>query len=242
MTTALTETSPATRGRVLGVLYLIVVLGGIAGQAMIADRLIIGDDPGRTAERIVANRSLYRLAFTIFLVEMAAQMATIMLFYDLLKPVNRSVARLATIMGLTASGIKTMARAFFYAPLLLLGGAPWLAAFTTAQLETLSLIFIRINGQAAAIALVFFGFEAILQGWLMMRSGFLPRFLGVISIMGGVGWLTYLWPPLGSRMFLPVAGFAVLGVLTTAGWLLVRGVDDAQWRTRAALATASIWR
>ena len=242
MTYPLSETSPSTRGRILAALYLAVIIGGIIGQAVIADGMIVRDDAAKTAANIVANRSLYRLAFTIFMLEMAAQFAVSGMFYDLLKPVNRSVARIALIMGLTGSGIKTMARLFYYVPLLLLGGAPYLAAFQPAQLEALSLAFIRINSQGAAIALVFFGFETVLRGWLLFNSGFLPRFLGVLSMIGGIGWLTWLWPPLGSQAFVGVALFAIAGVIATSGWLFIRGVDDEKWKQRAALSATSIWR
>lgn len=242
MTFALTETSPSTRGRILAGLYLFVIAAGIIGQAVIADRMVVRNDAARTAANILANPALYRLAFTIFMLEMVAQIAASMMFYDLLKPVNRSVARASAIIGITGSGIKTLARVFYYAPLLLLGGASYLSAFPQAQLEALSYTFIRINSQAAAIALVFFGFEVLLRGWLIFRSGFLPRFLGVLSMIGGAGWLTYLWPPLGSQTFIFVALFAVVSVLILAGWLFVRGVDDAAWRARAAMAANSIWR
>ena len=147
----MTETSPSTRGRILAALYLLVIIGGITAQAGIADGLIVSDDATKTAANIVANRSLYRLAFTIFMLEMTAQVAVSVMFYDLLKPVNRSVARLSMILGLTGCGIKTMARLFYYAPLILLGGASYLSAIHPAQLETLSLAFIKINNQGAAI-------------------------------------------------------------------------------------------
>jgi hypothetical protein len=231
-----------THGRILAALYLFVILAGIVGQALIADRFVVRNDAAGTAARIIANPSLYRLAFTIFMLEMVAQIATTLLFYDLLKPVNRRVARASAVIGITGSGIKTLARAFYYTPLLLLGGASYLSVIPQAQLEALSYTFIRINSQVAAIALVFFGFEGVLRGWLIFRSGFLPRFLGVLSMIAGAGWLTYLWPPLGSRAFVVVALFAIVGVLIMAGWLFIRGVDDAAWRARAALAASSIWR
>jgi hypothetical protein len=242
MTNLIAETSPSTRGRVLAALYLTVILGGVIAQLFISDRLVVRDDAATTAANIVANKSLYRLAFTIFMLEMAAQVAVSILWYDLLKPVNRSLARLSAIFGLTASGIKTMARVFFYAPLILLSGAPYLSVMEPAQVESLAFVFLRINSQAAAIALIFFGFETLLRGWLVFRSEFLPRFLGVLSMIGGLGWLTYLWPPLGSQVFMGVALFAIVSVFATAGWLFIRGVDDAKWRERAALAATSIWR
>jgi hypothetical protein len=242
MTNPMAETSPTTRGRILATLYLFVVVAGVTGQTFIADRLVVGDDSAKTAANIVASSSVYRLGFTIFMLEMVAQIAVSAMFYDLLKPVNRSLARIAFIIGVTGCGIKAMARLFYYAPLILLGGVSSPAAFEPAQLESLSLAFFRINDQGAAIALIFFGFESLLQGWLLFKSEFLPRFLGVISMIAGVGWLTYLWPPLGSQVFMGVALFALVGVLATTGWLLIRGVDDAKWRERALLAAASIWR
>ena len=242
MTNPLAETSSGTRGRILAALYLFVVAAGITAQVFVADRLVVGNDAARTAANILANRSLYRLGFTIFMLEMVAQVAVSMMFYDLLKPVDRSLARLSTIIGLTGCGIKTMARLFYYVPLILLGGASYLSAIEPAQLEALSLAFIRINSQGAAIGLVFFGFETLLRGWLVFRSEFLPRFLGVMSMVSGLGWLTYLWPPLGARAFLGVALFALAGVIAMIGWLFVRGVDDVKWRARAALAATSIWR
>jgi hypothetical protein len=242
MINTLAETSPSTRGRILAALYLFVILAGITGQAFIADRLIVTGDAAATAANILANTSLYRLGFTIFMLEMVAQVITSAMFYDLLKPVNRSLARITAIIGFTGSGIKTFARLFYYAPLILLGGASYLSAIPPAQLEALSLAFIRLNSQGAAIALIFFGFETVFRGWLLFKSGFLPRFLGVFSMIGGLGWLTYLWPPLGSQLFMGVALFAIVGVGATSGWLFIRGVDDAKWRARAALAATSIWR
>lgn len=242
MTERLEETSPTTRARILAALYLFVIVAGIAAQAGIADRMVVSDDAAMTAANILANQSLYRLAFTIFLLEMVGQAGVSIMYYDLMKPVNRSAARASLILGLTGCGIKTMARLFFYTPLILLGGASYLAALRPAQLDALSLAFIRINNQGAAIGLVFFGFDGLVRGWLLYRSQFLPRFLGVLSMISGIGWLTFLWPPLGSRAFVGVALFAITSSIITIGWFLVRGVDDARWRERAALAETSIWR
>lgn len=242
MTNPVAETSPSTRGRILAALYLFVIIAGITGQAFISDRLVVRDDAAMTATNILANKSLYRLGFTVFMLEMVAQVGVSLLYYDLLKPVNRSLARASAILGLTGCGIKTLARLFYYAPLILLGGASYLSAIQPAQLEALSLVFIKINHQGAAIGILFFGFEGLIRGWLVFKSEFLPRFLGVLSIVSGLGWLTFLWPPLGSQVFTGVALFAIAGVIATVGWLFIRGVDDVKWRARAALAATSIWR
>src|SRR5947209_12125519 len=114
--------------------------------------------------------------------------------------------------------------------------AAYLRVFNKEQLDAIALLLLRINDNGAAIALAFFGFSTLLQGWLIYRSGFLPRWLGVIGMIGGFGWLTFLYPPLGIRLFLYLALFAMVGVLATSLWLLTVGVDEQRWRERAAQA------
>ena len=234
------EFSPSTLARIIAGLYLFVVGCGIVGQSVIADRFIDSGDATRTAAEIIANKSFYRLAFTLFMFEMAAQLAMTVLYYRLLKPVSRSVAGISAVMGLVGSGIKAFARLFYYVPLILLSGAVYLSPVEPDALAALSLASLKIGSQGAAIGLVFFGFEDVLRGWLIYRSEFLPRFLGVLSLIGGLGWLTFAWPPLGYSAFMFVALFALVGVVLTTGWLLIRGVDDAKWIERARLAAMSL--
>src|SRR5882672_6241103 len=235
------EMSPRTKGRFAGALYLLTIITGVYAQAFISDRLVVSRDAATTAANILANQSFYRLGFTIFLIEMAGQVATVVLFYQLLKPVSRTGAMLAAAFELTGCGIKIFSRLFYFAPLLVLGGASYLSVFNKEQLDAIALLLLRINSNGAAIALAFFGFSTLLQGWLIYRSGFLPRWLGVIGIIGGIGWLTFLSPSLGMRLFLYVALYALIGSAATIGWLLTVGVDEQRWRQRAAQAASSIW-
>ncbi|HZE93325.1 MAG TPA: DUF4386 domain-containing protein [Gemmatimonadales bacterium] len=225
--------SPKTLARVTGALSLLVLFGGIVAQGVIANGLVVPRDAAATATNILAQPKLWALGFTIFLVEMAAQTAMTTLFYLLLKPASRTAALLALVFGLVGCTIKTLARAFYYAPLLVLGGASYLSVFDTGQLQALSLLLIKINNQIAGIALVFFGISTFFQGYLIVKSTFLPRFLGIIAIVSGLGWLTWAYPALGSALFYPLIIVAMLGLLLTSGWLLVRGVDEQRWREMA---------
>jgi len=225
--------SPKTLARVTGALSLLVLFGGIVAQGVIANGLVVPRDAAATATNILAQPKLWALGFTIFLVEMAAQTAMTTLFYLLLKPASRTAALLSLAFGLVGCTIKTLARAFYYAPLLVLGGASYLSVFDTGQLQALSLLLIKINNQIAGIALVFFGISTFFQGYLIVKSTFLPRFLGIIAIVSGLGWLTWAYPALGSALFYPLIIVAMLGLLLTSGWLLVRGVDEQRWREMA---------
>jgi hypothetical protein len=229
-----TFTSARNRARVAATLFLTVLVTGIIAQVVIYDKLIVVRNAATTAANIAANPALYRLAFTLFMIEMIAQTCSVGLFYGLLKPVNRHVALTAAVIGFTGCGIKTFARLFYYAPLLLIGNATALSAFDAPQLQALSLAFILVNDQGAAIALIFFGLEAVLEGWLTWKSTYFPRWLGALSIVGGLGWLTYLWRPLADQVFPAVALIALVGSVATIGWMLIFGVREAEWRKVAA--------
>jgi len=225
--------SPKTLARTAGAFSLLVLLGGIVAQGVIANGLVVPRDAVATANNILAQPKLYAFGYTMFLIEMAAQVAMTTLFYVLLRPVDRTAALLALVFGLVGATIKTVARAFYYAPLLVLGGAGYLTVFGASQLQALSLLFVKINNQTANMALVFLGISTFFLGYLILKSTFLPRFLGVVSIVSGLGWLVYLYPALGSALFYYLIVLAMLNVLLTSGWLLVKGVDEQRWREMA---------
>jgi hypothetical protein len=236
MTKQPAEPSLRLKARITGTLSLLTITTGIFAQAFVSDRLVVNSDASATAANILAHRSLFELSFTVFMIEMACQTAMTALFYDLLKPAGRSLALVAAFLGLAGSVIKTFSRLFYIAPLLLLGGAPYLSVFRPDQLQALALLLLKLNGRGTSIAMVFFGFCGVLNGYLMIRSTFLPRILGAVSVVAGVGWLTFLYPPLGSRLFLYVAPFAILGAAALILWLFVFGVNEQRWKEQAHAA------
>ena len=229
----ITETSPRLKARITGVFYLLTLLTGVFAQGFVSERLIVFGDAAATATNILTHRGLFQLGFTVYLIEMACQIAITALFYDLLKPAGRSVSLTAAFLGLAGCIIKTFSRLFYIAPLFILGGAHYLSVFSTEQLQALALLFLKVNDHGAAIALAFFGFYALLTGYLIVRSTFLPRILGVLSVFGGLGWLTFLYPPLGYRLFPYLAPFGLLGAGSLIVWLLVFGVNEQRWHEQA---------
>jgi hypothetical protein len=240
MTERTTEMSPRLKARITGVFYLLTMLTGIFAQGFVSGRLVVDGDAAATATNILMHKSLFQLGFAVYLIEMACQIAMTALFYDLLKPVSRSLSLLAAFLGLTGCVIKTLSRLFFIAPLFVLGGAHYLSVFSAEQLQALALLFLKVNDHGAAIALVFFGFSAPLQGYLIVRSTFLPPILGVLGIFGGLGWLSFLYPPLGYRLFPYIAVLGLLGAVLLVLWLLVFGVNEQRWKEQAS--AAGEWR
>ena len=221
------------------VLSLLTILAGIFAEVLVSERLIVPSDAAQTATNILTHKSLFQFSFTVYLVEMACQIGSVVFFYLLLRPVSRSVALLSASLELTGCVIKTFARVFYISPLFVLERAPVFSGFSTEQLQSVVLILLRVNVQGAAVALAFFGFSTVLQGYLIFRSTFLPRWLGVLAMISGVGWLAFLYPPLGSRAFLIVALFALLSAIAMIGWLLVFGVNEERWKARAGAAALS---
>ncbi len=236
MTVPIKDSSLRLMARTTGALYLITILTGIFSAGYVSGRLVVGGDAAATAANILAHRGLLQLGFAVYLIEMACQVAITALFYNLLKPAGRNVSLVAAFLGLTGCIIKTFSRVFFIAPLFILGGAHYLTVFSVEQLQALALLFLKVNDRGAGIALVFFGFYAILTGYLIIKSTFLPRILGVVSVFGGFGWLTFLYPPLGGRLFPFIAIFAILGAASLIFWLIVFGVNEQRWKEQAGVA------
>jgi len=130
---------------------------------------------------------------------------------------------------------------FELAPFVVLGGGQYLSAFKAEQLQALAYLSLRLYGQAYNIGLVFFGLYCLLIGYLIFRSTFLPRVLGVFMAAAGLGWLTFLTPFAKSLSAFDVAPAALgEGLLTL--WLLVKGVNEQRWKEQASARSLSGWR
>jgi len=236
MTERIREASPRLKARITGVFSLLTILTGIFAQGFVSGRLVVDGDAAATATNILAHRGLFQLGFAVYLIEMACNIAMTALFYDLLKPAGRTVSLVAAFLGLAGCVIKTFSRVFFIVPLFILGGAHFLSVFSAEQLQALALLSFKVNDRGAQMALVFFGFYALLTGYLIIRSAFLPRILGVLSVLGGLGWLSFLYLPLGRLLFPYAVSVALLGAFALIVWLLVRGVDEQRWKEQARAA------
>ena len=235
----LEETSPRLKARITGAFYLLAMLTGIFAQGFVSGSLVVDGDAAATATNILTHRGLFQLGFAVYLIEMACQIAITALFYDLLKPAGRSVSLLAAFLGLAGCVIKTFSRVFFIVPLFVLEGAHYLSVFSAEQLQALALLFLKVNDRGAGIALVFFGFYALLTGYLTIRSTFLPWILGVLGMFGGLGWLSFLYLPLGYGLFPYIAALGLLGAVSLILWLLVFGVNEQRWKEQASAALST---
>jgi len=227
------KASPRPAARITGVVYLLYFLT-VVSSALFIRGIIVSGDPAATATNILTHERLFRLSVAVGLIATALYIAVTVLFYGLFKPVNRTVSLLAAFFSLVGCAIQAFGSLFQVAPLAVLEGSPYLSVFKVDQLQAVALMFIKLNVQATYIYLVFFGLFNLLIGYLIFNSTFLPRILGVLMALSGLGWLTFLSPSLANYLLTYIE---VLGIIAEASlmlWLLVKGVNVERWKEQAS--------
>ncbi|OLD62100.1 MAG: hypothetical protein AUI33_13820 [Ignavibacteria bacterium 13_1_40CM_2_61_4] len=240
----MTEASPRLKARIAGGLWLMVIAGSVSAFVL-GSPLIVPGDAAATATNILASESLFRLAFAANLIAGVCYMGVTVLLYGLLKPVSRTISLLAAFFGLAGVAIGSATSLTNLAILVLLGDGQYSSAFTTSQLQAMALMSLRLYLQGFNISMVFFGFQCFLIGYLIVRSTFLPRILGVLLAIGGASYVissfaTFLSPAFGARLAPFILPAALLGEGSLTLWLLVIGVNVQRWQEQASAAGASI--
>ena len=231
--------SPRFKARMAGVCQLLEATTAAFGQVIVLDRLVVADNAAATAANILGHERLFWSGFTSSLIGVSFHIAWAFFIYELLKPVNRSISLLAAFVILVDCAIQAQTCLFHLAPLLILQGGSSLSAFTPEQLQALALTFLKLDDYAFGIDHVFFGFWLVLTGYLIFRSTFLPRVLGVLLAISGLGWVTYLSPPLAQHLSPFIVGASALGEIPLELWLIVMGVNVQRWKEQASAAGSS---
>jgi uncharacterized protein DUF4386 len=224
--------------RIAGALLLVSLMAGGFGEFFVPSTLIVPGDAAATASAIVARGSLFRLGFAGYLVEALCDTGLTFTLYVLLRPVRADLALLAVLFRLLATALFACAELFYWAASLILRGDSYLKSFSPDQLDALAFLSLELYGYGGGIFMVFFGVASIVLGYLIFRSGYLPRLLGALFALGGLGFvlrnfLLVLAPAWAfSALLLPT----VLAAAAMTFWLLWKGVDVARWEEKAALA------
>jgi len=232
MSTPRPDAPPHTLARVAGIGYLIIILTGIFAEFFVRSGLIVPGDAATTAANILASEFLFRTGIAAEFIMLAADIVVALALYALFRPVSRRLALLAAFFRLAHAAIVGANLLYAYVPLLLLSGAGYLAAFDTAQLHALTLFFLDAHSFGYVIGLVFFAFHCLVLGYLVYRSGFLPRVLGLLLGIAAAGYLvdgfgrTLLSSYSDHESLFALAVFvpAFIGEFSFCLWLLVRGV------------------
>jgi len=218
--------------RIAGVAMLLSIVFGLLGEMILPDRIVVARDPAATAANILGNPMLFRLTFAAYLVEALCDVALCVFFYILLKPVDKRLALLSAFFGIASMVMYAVGQSSFFASYLVLGDSPGMTSFSIEQRNALAYLALRIAGTIGWLFLCLYGIASMIRGYLIARSGYLPKLLGILFIIGGACFFlrsaTYLLAPKYSSpiLLLPMA----LAGIPTMLWLLVRGIDPARVR------------
>jgi hypothetical protein len=226
--------SPQKTARVAGFLYLIIFCLALFAELFVRQSLIVPGDATTTANNIMASDGLFRIGIVSFLIEQMVFLLLPLVLYKLLKPVNKNIAALMVILVLVGIPIAMLNLLNQFAVLLLVSGADYLTAFEADQLHAQVMLFLDLYQHGIFIAKIFWGLWLFPLGYLVFKSGFLPRILGILLIISGLGYLiddfmVLLSPNSGAILSL----FAFIGEWLFALWLLIKGVNVEQWEKRA---------
>lgn len=223
---------------VAGLAYLIILVAAIFANFVVLSRLIVPGDAAATANNIAANGLLFRTAITSFLIVLALDVVVAFALYVLLKPVNKDLSLLAAFFRLTYSAVMGLNLLNLVFALQLSSGVDHLTVFKTDQLQALSLLFLDSFNYGFQIALVFFGVHLFVLGYLVYKSSYIPRTLGILLTVASLGYLInglakVLLPNYASYetiLLLAIPLLTVPGELFFLVWLLLRGrkIPDMQ--------------
>ncbi|HKY97569.1 MAG TPA: DUF4386 domain-containing protein [Gemmatimonadaceae bacterium] len=220
--------------RFAGLLFLISIAGGWLGELYIPSQLIVTGDATETAANIRESALLLRIGFATYLIEAICDITLAWALYVLLKPVDKNLALLAAFFGLVSTATFAGMEHFYFASLYPQSGAEYLKTFTPAQLDSLSLLMLKLYG--GGLFMAFYGLATGIRGYLIYRSKFLPAWLGVIMMIAGSGFIlknfTLVLVPDYSSDFFLLPTF--LTAVSMAFWLLIKGVDVAKWEAEGA--------
>jgi len=231
------ERSPQVVSRIGGVLYLFIIVIGVFGEAFVRARLVIPGDAAATAASIRSMERLWRfgVAAEIFLLVCAVTLTAIL--FILLRPVSRDLALLAVFFNLVSIAVEASSSLHLVAALFPIGNAGYLKAFAPEQIHAMMNASLRAHSQGFGVSLIFFGCVCIVVGYLIFRSGYLPRTIGVLMQIAGFCYLAnsfalLLAPVLASRLFPAILVPAFFGEASLCVWLLVKGVNVEKWTLR----------
>ncbi len=219
--------------RVAGFLYLLVAIFGAFSILYVPSTLIVPGDAATTVNNIMASESLFRLGFVSGLIAQTVQILLVLVLHQLLKPVNKNHALLMVIFALVGIPIAMLNLLNQSVTLLLLSGADYLTVFTADQLHAQVMLFLDLQEHGVFIASIFWGLWLLPLGYLVFKSGYIPRILGVLLIIGGLGYLIdfvifFLFPNFNAT----ISQFTFLGELLLPLWLLIKGVNVELWEKR----------
>lgn len=235
------DAAPQLFARLGGGLYLVIIALGIVAQVIVRDRLIVSGDAAATAQNLAAMQSLWRLGIASEALALLCTLALAMIYFALLRPVSLELSILAALLRVVSVAVQAVAVLQLDLALSPLTNAAFTAAFTPDQRAALATLAVRAHSHGYTLALLIVGAAFLVHGLLIIRSTFLPKVLGVLIQVAGIGYLVngftlFLAPAFAGQVFLVIMLPVFIGETSLSLWLLIKGVNAERWHHAAATA------
>ena len=218
-----------TTARITGLLILVTVVLAPFSMLYVPTTLIVPGDAATTASNIISSAPLFRLAMASDAVIFLIEIALCALVYMLVRPVNKTLALIAVFARLAMTIIQGLNLLNHFFVLLLLSGAGSVTAFGPPQLHALVALFLGAHEATVLIWGMFFGLHLLLLGYLVYRSGYLPKVIGGLLVFVGLVYLVQSFGnillPDAKDLFTAISALAFLEIAFPV-WLLIKGVKD----------------
>jgi hypothetical protein len=217
--------------RWIGAMYVITIVAGGWGESYVPNTLLIANDLDGTVHRVASSVGIFRASFAAYLIEATCDITLNVLLYALLRPVSRSLSLLAACFGLMGTAVFAAGEMLYFAAALPAVDADVARVISPEAKAALTYLCLTIYGYGFGIFATFYGTAAVVRGYLILRSGYLPRALGAILILGGASFIAKnCLVILGPQYDLPYVTVPMfLAMVSLTLWLLIKGVDRARW-------------
>lgn len=238
MTTLTAETSPLIYVRSAGVLYLLITVAAVIAHFYVPSQLIVSGDAAATASNIMASEWLFRIGgIGSELVVLLSEIVLSVLLYVLLKPVSKTLSLVAAVSRLAMTTIHGLNLLNYFFVLQLLSGADYLSVFQADQRHALASLFLDAHSYGFTIGIAFLSLHVFVLGYLILKSGYIPRILGVLFLIAAFGYLIDSFAILLSPNYETTPVFLALPIaiaeIAFPLWLLFKGVNVKEWEKRA---------
>jgi len=237
MNTNLKTNSIQTTARVAAILTLLIVVFAPFSMIYIPTTLVVPGDAAATASNIMASEELFRIGMVSDSIVFLIEIVLTVLLYVLLKPVNKTLSLVAAFSRLAMTVIQGMNLLNHFIVLLLLSGAGYLTIFAPDQLQALVMLFLNAHESVVLIWGLFFSLHLFVFGYLVYKSGYLPKFLGILLLIVAFCYLIQdfgnMLFPRHKALFTSIGSLAFLEIVFPL-WLLIKGVNVEQWQKRVS--------
>jgi len=218
------ETSLRNTALIAGFGILIMAVTGPYAEMYAHGSLIVPGKAAETAQNIANNKTLFVSGIFGYLIMFVCDVAVAWALYVLLKPVNKSVSLLTAWFRLAYAVIAMVALLNLVTALRFINPADYLTVFEPDQLHAQLYLSLVAFQEEWGVGLIVFGIHLGLLGYLVFRSGYIPRVLGILLIISGLGWVMdslrpFFFPNINTEFWM----ITVLGELIFMFWLLIKG-------------------